>query len=191
VAGSKHPKTYTRNSVLRNGVNREHSGSFDLHPLRWRILRAQNLVEFALIFPVLVFLMIGVFDLGRAFYALIQISNAAREGVRYGVTIGLKDTTVPPDGIYEINDAGIKNAVKGEIGNFLDADKLVIPPPVCVCREPDPDPDPLNDLCPSPAPSSDCVSEGTLRVFVEYSYTTIFFPSGDFTLVRDMEMMIP
>lgn len=46
--------------------------------------RGQSLLEFALILPVLVIVLVGIFDLGRAFFALITINNAAREGARYG-----------------------------------------------------------------------------------------------------------
>ncbi len=41
------------------------------------------MVEFALILPLLVLIIAGLFDLGRAFFAYIVISNAAREGARY------------------------------------------------------------------------------------------------------------
>ena len=44
--------------------------------------RGQSLVEFALVLPLFVLLLVGVFDLGRAFFAYIAISNAAREGTR-------------------------------------------------------------------------------------------------------------
>jgi Flp pilus assembly protein TadG len=46
--------------------------------------KGQSLVEFALILPLLILILIGVFDLGRALFALITINNAAREGARYG-----------------------------------------------------------------------------------------------------------
>lgn len=44
----------------------------------------QSLVEFALILPLMVLIIAGLFDLGRAFFASITITNAAREGARYG-----------------------------------------------------------------------------------------------------------
>jgi hypothetical protein len=39
----------------------------------------QSLVEFALLLPLLALLLVGVFDLGRAFHALITLNNAGRE----------------------------------------------------------------------------------------------------------------
>ncbi len=46
--------------------------------------RGQSLVEFAFCLPVLMLLVLGIFDLGRAFNAHIVITNAAREGAYYG-----------------------------------------------------------------------------------------------------------
>ncbi len=46
--------------------------------------RGQSLVELALILPVLILVLLGILDFGRAFYAYNAISNAAREGARYG-----------------------------------------------------------------------------------------------------------
>ena len=44
--------------------------------------RGQGLVEFALVFPLIVLMLFGVFDLGRAVYAYNTIGNAARQGAR-------------------------------------------------------------------------------------------------------------
>ena len=43
-------------------------------------LRAQALVEFALLLPLLLVLILGAMDLGRVFYYKIVLTNAAREG---------------------------------------------------------------------------------------------------------------
>lgn len=45
--------------------------------------RAQALVEFALILPVLALLLVAILDLGRMFYSYEALANAAREGARY------------------------------------------------------------------------------------------------------------
>jgi len=45
--------------------------------------RGQNLLEFALVLPMLLIVAFGVLDLGRIFFATITLTNAAREGVRY------------------------------------------------------------------------------------------------------------
>lgn len=43
----------------------------------------QSLVELALLLPVLLLILVGVLDLGRAFHAYVTVMNAAREGARY------------------------------------------------------------------------------------------------------------
>jgi Flp pilus assembly protein TadG len=45
----------------------------------------QTAVEFALILPILILILMGVFDFGRAFYAYSVVANSAREGARAGV----------------------------------------------------------------------------------------------------------
>jgi Flp pilus assembly protein TadG len=50
-------------------------------PLRKR--RGQALVEMALITPLLVFILLGIVDLGRAYYQYTVMTNAVREGARY------------------------------------------------------------------------------------------------------------
>ena len=44
----------------------------------------QELVELALLIPLLLVVAAGVLDLGRVFHASITIANSAREGARYG-----------------------------------------------------------------------------------------------------------
>ena len=45
----------------------------------------QTLVEFALIVPIFILVLMGIFDLGRAVYAYNTISNASREGIRVAI----------------------------------------------------------------------------------------------------------
>ena len=44
----------------------------------------QSLIEFALVLPLLLLLVMGIFDLGRGIYYYSAIHNAAREGARFG-----------------------------------------------------------------------------------------------------------
>lgn len=46
----------------------------------------QELAEFAIVLPLLLLVAFGVLDLGRIFHSAITITNAAREGARYGMT---------------------------------------------------------------------------------------------------------
>jgi len=48
-----------------------------------RRVYGQSLVEFALICPVFVMMVMGVVDLGRVFYTYEALANASREGARY------------------------------------------------------------------------------------------------------------
>lgn len=43
----------------------------------------QGMVEFALILPLLLILILGVFDFGRAFYSYLTFEHAGREAARY------------------------------------------------------------------------------------------------------------
>jgi Flp pilus assembly pilin Flp len=44
-----------------------------------------SLVEFALVAPVLLLVLVGILDLGRAVNAYVTVSNAAREGSHYAI----------------------------------------------------------------------------------------------------------
>ena len=50
---------------------------------RWR--KGQSVVELALAAPVLALLLVATADFARVFYASIEVANAARAGVQYGV----------------------------------------------------------------------------------------------------------
>ncbi len=53
--------------------------------------RAQSVTEMAMAIPVLVWLMLGSVDLGRAFYLDIAVSSASRAGMRMGVIDSVVD----------------------------------------------------------------------------------------------------
>lgn len=67
----------------------------------------QSIVELALLLPVLMLLVVGVFDLGRAFHALITITNAAREGARYGSLHPGSETGMKAAAVAEAAGSGI------------------------------------------------------------------------------------
>ena len=48
--------------------------------------RGQSLVETAVVFPILLLLLAATIDFGRVFDAYIVLTNAAREGARFGST---------------------------------------------------------------------------------------------------------
>ena len=53
--------------------------------MRPRTAPGQALVEFALVLPLLILLVVGLFDFGRAVYSYNAISNAARIGNRVAI----------------------------------------------------------------------------------------------------------
>jgi Flp pilus assembly protein TadG len=64
-----------------------------LHGPRRTRGRGQALVEFALVFPVMMLLLIGFFDLARGVYAYNTVANAAREGARVAAVNQLAPAT--------------------------------------------------------------------------------------------------
>jgi Flp pilus assembly protein TadG len=62
--------------------------------------RGQALVEFALVLPLLILLLVGVLDFGRAIFAYNSLSNAARSGAR--------------EAIVDQNPAAIRDAATSE-----------------------------------------------------------------------------
>ncbi len=82
---------------------------------------AQGMLEFALVLPVLLLMVLGIIEFSRLMFAWIIIENSTRFGIRYATTGNFDqaycvdtadkdDTTIPPDGILE-NDDG--NATTG------------------------------------------------------------------------------
>ena len=79
--------------------------------------RGQGMVEFALVFPLLLLLLFGIFEFGRIMFAYAATMAATREAARYGAAI--MDTG---GGIPQYEDcAGIKSAAK-RIGQYAGID---------------------------------------------------------------------
>lgn len=61
------------------------------------LLRAERgavLIETALVFPLVLFMAVGIFEFGRAYQTWQVLTNAAREGARIAVLPGTSDTAV-------------------------------------------------------------------------------------------------
>ena len=122
------------------------------------------MVEFALFLPVLILLMIGVVDIGRAFHASITITNAARVGARYG-TLNADDT---PGMIAAAVDEAQNSGITLQASDVtVTCDDLVSPP--------------------------GCDRSMPLRVTINYHFdlvTGFLFPGG-MDIVRYSEMYVP
>ncbi len=129
-------------------------------------LKGQDLVEFAIVLPLLLLLVFGVFDLGRLFHAGITITSAAREGARFGTRN------------REATDEEIRIATRNEaINSGIDISSAPI------------DIDYLDIL---PLNSLDGNAD-TIRVRISYDFNFIienFWPSADLQIVRDAEMRL-
>ncbi len=53
--------------------------------------RGQDLIEFAVMLPLLMIVLFGVIDLGRVLHASITIANASRTGARFATSYGFED----------------------------------------------------------------------------------------------------
>jgi Flp pilus assembly protein TadG len=90
--------------------------------LRWHdsLLRNTNaaaLIEFAVALPLLVVLVVGIFDFGGAFNLKQELNNAAREGARFGAsqpTNDLLNSGTPPS----------VDAVRYLVVSYLQAERL-------------------------------------------------------------------
>ncbi len=56
--------------------------------------KGQALLEFALVLPILILFIIGLFDVGYAVFLQNMLANAAREGARTGVILLNTDTAI-------------------------------------------------------------------------------------------------
>ena len=70
--------------------------------------RGQGLVEFMLVLPVLLLLLLGTIELGRMFLILAETTSASREASRYGASVGSDGT----GGLRYLDCAGMRSAAR-------------------------------------------------------------------------------
>ena len=70
--------------------------------------RGQSLVEFALILPVLMFILVIVADMARLVAARVALSNAAREGARYAASYPSDFNGIKNRVLLEYNNTGVR-----------------------------------------------------------------------------------
>ena len=53
--------------------------------------RAQAMVEFAIVAPILFLMLLGIIEVGRMIFLYSAVTNASREAVRFGSAVGYDD----------------------------------------------------------------------------------------------------
>ena len=79
--------------------------------------RGQSLTEMALTLPILMLLVMGIMDFGRMLFIYSQVSNAAREGARWGSVTGVVPQGTDP---HFVDCDGIRQAVVSRFATVLD-----------------------------------------------------------------------
>jgi len=67
----------------------------------------------ALMLPVLLLLLVGIFDLGRAVALSNELSNAVREGTRYAIVHGSASSTPQTQASHPLVDAAVMQHTAG------------------------------------------------------------------------------
>jgi Flp pilus assembly protein TadG len=121
----------------------------------------QSLVEFALLLPILLVILLGIFDFGRAIYAYNAVSNAAREGGRTAI-VNQYDQHVRQRAAQQATALGVPDDGAGCPTN---GQPTTAAAGVCVALR---SPTNLATACPSPA-TIGCVAV----VSVKWTFTAI------------------
>ena len=72
--------------------------------------RAQTMVEFALVFPIVLLITYGIIEFGRMVFIYASVTGAARDGARYGASAGNLNARNYMD-CAGINDAAKRGAI--------------------------------------------------------------------------------
>lgn len=75
-----------------------------------RVNSGQSLVEFSLVLPIILLIMVGVVDLGRAYFAYMTVVNVAQEGARYGAANPTAGANIDAHAQNEAQGSGINPA---------------------------------------------------------------------------------
>jgi Flp pilus assembly protein TadG len=146
----------------------------------WRSQRGNSLVEHALVLAVLLAVMFGIVDCGRALYTYNFVSNAAREATRWASVRGFTCTSLC--GGSPATGSDVQTYAQNiPAGMGLDPAKIqtttswVTPPnnsPACTVHSNNPG----------------CIVE--VKVEYDYSFFMPLMPSGQIKMTRTSEMTI-
>jgi Flp pilus assembly protein TadG len=78
--------------------------------------RGAELVEFALVFPTLLLVMLGIMDFGFLFQRYEVLTNAAREGARVAILPGYRDADVQARVNAYLAAGGVTGAATVQVG---------------------------------------------------------------------------
>ena len=82
---------------MRGSWRRAKGSDETAYYLRWILLQSSEgaqLVEFALVLPFFLALVVGIFDFGQAYNLKQKLNNAAREGARFAIEESCADCTM-------------------------------------------------------------------------------------------------
>lgn len=146
--------------------------------------RAQAMVEFAIVLPILMLLLMGIFEVARMVFVYSAVTTASREAVRYGSAAGYdNDPAIKYTAKYK-NCGGIRNMARRSayFMNLQDSDIKITY---------DTGPDPITGVVPAPyhtcTPDANGVDPGyfikpnariVVEVSAEYSPYTNLVPWG-------------
>jgi len=137
-------------------------------------VKGQSLIEFALVLPLLILIGIGLFDIGRAFFTIIVVTNASREGARY---------LVKNPGDKELGFPDTKSAARREAlasGIDINSSDVIVTCPGDVIS------------CNRGSPVTVTVGQDFNLVFGIFNTGTLgFFNPGTLRLERTTQMRVP
>jgi Flp pilus assembly protein TadG len=82
----------------------------------WKCERGAELIEFALVFPTLLLVMLGIIDFGFLFQRYEVVTNAAREGARVAILPGYTDGDVQARVNQYIAASGLTGTANTTVG---------------------------------------------------------------------------
>lgn len=157
-----------------------------------RAIRGQALVEFAIVAPIFLLMMLSIIEFGRAVYTIQMLDNAARVGARYAIVHGAESSCpsgpMPNNAVNYCDPTGakvvaaVRNAAIGVAG--LSSADLVVTPRWC---------DPNNTAgCTSGLGNGNNGRNQGVSVQVAYTFTSLvpLIPLPNFTLTGGSTLVV-
>ena len=86
-------------------MRRDNYGEKRREPRKKKHQSGQGLIEFAFAVPIFLMMVFGIIDVARVLFSYVQVSNASRQAIRYGIVDGLEAASH-----QYLNCAGIRGA---------------------------------------------------------------------------------